>query len=91
MLVDPLVDPLDPESTFGVKIFFEAGARTRWHRKSARSLILISGQGLIQRGGGALESIPAGTVLKIPSGEKIWFGAAPSHSATYIVLQDGEV
>jgi quercetin dioxygenase-like cupin family protein len=86
MRVDPLCDPLDPESALGAKIFFEPGARTRWHRKPARTLIVISGFGRMRRAGGPIEEIAAGTVVRIPCGQKIWFGAAGSRAVTYIVL-----
>lgn len=90
MLVDPLCDPFNPAATLGAKVFFEAGARTAWHRKPAQTLIVISGSGRIQRAGQAVEEIAAGKVVQIPAGEKIWFGASASSPLTCIILQ-GEV
>ncbi|QJE98355.1 cupin domain-containing protein [Luteolibacter luteus] len=90
MLIDPLADPLDPAVALGVKIFFEAGARTRWHRKPARSLVVISGRGRIQRAEGAVEEIAAGDVLRISGAEKVWFGAVTSSAMTCILLSAEE-
>jgi quercetin dioxygenase-like cupin family protein len=87
--VDPVFDASDPARVRSAKVTFEPGARTAWHRHPlGQILIVVSGIGLVQRWGGAIEEIRPGDVVWFPPDEKHWHGATPSSAMTHIAIQE---
>jgi 4-carboxymuconolactone decarboxylase len=83
-----------PARVGGGTVTFEPGARTAWHtHPRGQTLIVVSGTGLVQREGGAVEVINSGDVVWIPPGAKHWHGAAARTGMTHIAIaesQDGK-
>jgi quercetin dioxygenase-like cupin family protein len=87
--IDPLFPATPPARAAGNTVTFEAGARTAWHTHPlGQTLIVIAGCGRVQRWGGAIEEIRPGDVVRFPSGEKHWHGAAPTTAMTHIAIQE---
>ena len=87
--IDPVFDASDPARVRSAKVTFEPGARTAWHRHPlGQILIVVSGTGLVQRWGGAIEEIRPGDVVWFPPDEKHWHGAASSSSMVHIAIQE---
>jgi quercetin dioxygenase-like cupin family protein len=79
----------------GVTVTFEPGARTAWHTHPlGQTLLIVSGAGLVQREGGAIEHVSAGDIVWFPPGEKHWHGATAQNAMTHIAIAealDGKV
>ena len=87
--IDPLFRAAAPARAAGAVVTFEPGARTAWHTHPlGQTLIVLSGLGLVQREGGAVEEIRPGDVVWIPPGEKHWHGASPKTAMTHIAIQE---
>lgn len=87
--IDPLFSATEPARVACACVTFEPGARTAWHTHPlGQTLIVISGSGLAQREGGAIEEIHPGDVIWFPPGEKHWHGAAPTTAMTHIAIQE---
>lgn len=87
--IDPLFSATEPARVACACVTFEPGARTAWHTHPfGQTLIVISGSGLAQREGGAIEDIHPGDVIWFPPGEKHWHGAAPTTAMTHIAIQE---
>jgi 4-carboxymuconolactone decarboxylase len=85
-----------PDGYRGAMVNFEAGARTAWHSHPlGQTLIVVSGKGLVQSEGDAVQHILPGDVVWIPPNERHWHGAAPdsplSHVAISAPLNDSSV
>ncbi|MCM2397453.1 cupin domain-containing protein [Rhizobium sp. S95] len=93
--IDPLFQAQEPARVAGASVTFEPGARTAWHTHPlGQTLIVVSGLGLVQREGGAVEEIRPGDVIWFPPGEKHWHGASATVAMTHIAIQealDGKV
>ena len=71
----------------GARMTFHPGARTAWHsRPAGQTLLVIDGQGLLQRDGGRIEPMQAGDVIWVEPGQRRWFGAAPDAAIALIAL-----
>jgi quercetin dioxygenase-like cupin family protein len=87
--IDPLFERVDPARVSGASVTFEPGARTAWHTHPlGQTLIVTSGCGWAQRGGGPVEEIRPGDVVWFPPGEKHWHGATPTTAMTHIAIQE---
>ncbi|MDA8133320.1 MAG: carboxymuconolactone decarboxylase family protein [Desulfobacteraceae bacterium] len=76
-----------PDGYGGGIVNFEAGARTAWHTHPlGQSLIVISGRGLVQSEGEAVQEILPGDVVWIPAGERHWHGAAPDSPMSHVAI-----
>jgi hypothetical protein len=53
-----------------------------------QTLIVLSGVGLAQREGGAIEEIRPGDIVWFAPGEKHWHGASPTVAMTHIATQE---
>jgi len=85
--IDPLFQPNEHARASGSSVTFEPGARTAWHRHPlGQTLIVISGSGLVQSWGEAIEKIQPGDVIWTPPDEKHWHGAAPTTAMTHISI-----
>jgi len=76
-----------PNSYRGGIVNFEAGARTAWHTHPlGQTLIVISGRGLVQSEGEAVQEILPGDVVWIPANERHWHGAAPNSPMSHVAI-----
>ncbi|HEV7257009.1 MAG TPA: cupin domain-containing protein [Bosea sp. (in: a-proteobacteria)] len=72
---------------YGARMTFHPGARTAWHsHPGGQTLLVIEGEGLLQRDGGRPEPMQAGDVVWVEPGRRRWFGAAPDASIALIAL-----
>ncbi|MDD4275031.1 MAG: carboxymuconolactone decarboxylase family protein [Desulfobacter postgatei] len=68
---------------------FDAGARTAWHTHPiGQTLIVISGHGLVQSEGEAVEHVFSGDVVWIPANERHWHGAAPGSAMSHVAISE---
>lgn len=66
---------------------FEAGARTAWHTHPlGQTLIVISGRGLVQSEGEAVQEIMPGDIVWIPANERHWHGSAPDSPMSHVAI-----
>lgn len=79
-------------------VIFEPGARTFWHSHAAgQTLLVSSGEGMVQTRDGDKRVVRAGDVVWAPPGEVHWHGAGPhsflSHTAVSLGVTswEGEV
>lgn len=78
-----------PARVGGGVVTFEPGARTAWHTHPlGQTLIVLSGVGLVQREGGAIETMRAGDVVWIPPDTKHWHGASPTTGMAHIAIAE---
>ena len=93
--IDPLHTAQPPARASAASVTFEPGARTAWHTHPlGQTLVIVSGSGLVQCEGGAVEAVKPGDVVWFPPGVKHWHGAAPASAMTHIAIQealDGKV
>lgn len=87
--IDPLFTAPTPARATGAVVTFEPGARTAWHTHPlGQTLVVVSGFGLVQRDGGAIEEIRPGDVVWFAPSEKHWHGASPKTALTHIAIQE---
>lgn len=85
------VDPVWPANAqinaSGGIVTFEPGARSAWHTHPAgQRLLVMSGVGLTQEWGKAVQEIRAGDAVWCPPGVKHWHGAAPSSAMSHLAV-----
>jgi quercetin dioxygenase-like cupin family protein len=88
--IDGIVQP-DEHSTLNVgAVHFQPGARTAWHRHGGgQTLYVTEGEGRVQSRGEPIAAIRPGDVVRTPSGEWHWHGAAPDRSMAHLTLTQG--
>jgi len=87
--VDYLFQAEEPSRTSGAFVTFEPGARTAWHvHPLGQTLIVTAGSGWVQQGGGPVQVIRPGDVVRIPPGQKHWHGATATTGMTHIAIQE---
>lgn len=87
--IDALLQTQPPARVQGAKVTFQPGARTAWHSHPlGQTLIVLSGEGLVQPWGGAVETMHPGDVVWAPPGEKHWHGATPTTLLVQIAVQE---
>ena len=75
----------------GGTVNFEAGARTAWHTHPlGQTLIVISGHGLVQAEGKAIQEISVGDVVWIPANTKHWHGASLDSPMSHVAISSPE-
>jgi quercetin dioxygenase-like cupin family protein len=85
--VEPLFAAKDTAPFSGAYVTFEPGARSAWHTHPAgQHLVVTSGVGRTQEGGGPVVEIRVGDVVWCPPGVKHWHGATPTTAMTHIAL-----
>jgi quercetin dioxygenase-like cupin family protein len=71
----------------GALVTFEPGARSAWHRHPAgQRLVVMSGLGLTQEWGKAVQEIRPGDVVWCPAGVKHWHGASPKTAMSHLAV-----
>jgi len=68
-------------------VYFEAGARSNWHRHpSGQILIITNGEGYHQIEGQARQTMKKGDVIKCRPNTKHWHGATSTNGFVQIVI-----
>jgi len=88
--LDAVVQP-DGQSTLNVTaVHFPPGARTAWHsHEGGQTLYVTEGEGRVQSRGEGVWAIRPGDIVRTPSGEWHWHGAAPDHFMSHLSLTEG--
>ncbi len=85
----PLSEAPEPARVTAAVVRFEPGARTHWHSHPlGQTLVVMSGEGRVQRWGDTMEEIHPGDVVWTGPGEKHWHGAAPGQGVTHMSVQE---
>jgi quercetin dioxygenase-like cupin family protein len=88
--IDSIVQPEDQSTLTAGAVHFHPGARTAWHHHDGgQTLYVTEGEGRVQSRGEQVVVIRAGDVIRTPSGEWHWHGAAPEHFMTHLSLTQG--
>ena len=86
---DPVVATEAPARLIATRVTFEPGARTVWHTHPlGQTLYVLSGVGLVQLEGEAVQEIKPGDTVWIPPGEKHWHGASPTNGMSHLAMQE---
>jgi len=86
---DPIIEAPAPAAVRALSVTFEPGARTAWHTHPlGQTLFVLSGSGLAQVWGEAMQEINAGDTVWFPPGEKHWHGASAITAMTHIAIQE---
>ena len=86
---DPIIDAAEPARVRALKVAFEPGARTAWHKHPlGQTLYIINGTGLVGLRNEAPQLIKAGDTVWIPPEEEHWHGASATNSMTHIAIQE---
>lgn len=74
-----------------LRVTFEPGARTAWHRHPlGQTLHVLTGVGLVGWRGAEAQVIQAGDTVWIPPGEEHWHGATPEVMMCHLAVQEAE-
>jgi quercetin dioxygenase-like cupin family protein len=83
--VDPLWPDCQGAPTSGAYVTFEPGSRSAWHTHPlGQQLVVLSGVGLTQEWGKAIQEIRPGDVVWCPPGIKHWHGATPTSAMVHL-------
>ncbi|MFV0514940.1 MAG: cupin domain-containing protein [Jhaorihella sp.] len=86
---DPVIEAPEPARVRAVRVGFEPGARTAWHRHPlGQTLHVLSGSGLVCLRGAAPRRIRAGDSVWIPPLEEHWHGAGPETGMVHLAIQE---
>lgn len=87
--IEELAVPAGLSRTQVDSVRFAPGARTHWHRHPVgQVLVVTAGTGLVQRRGGAAETIRTGDTVRIDAGEWHWHGATPHDAMTHLAIEE---
>ncbi|MEY9935445.1 quercetin dioxygenase-like cupin family protein [Catenulispora sp. GP43] len=88
-VIEELAAPTGPSRTQVDSVRFAPGARTRWHHHPlGQVLVVTDGTALVQRRGGAVETVPTGDTVRIEAGEWHWHGATPDAAMTHLAIEE---
>ncbi len=89
MNIFPLAGAPEPARITTAVVRFEPAARTHWHSHPlGQTLVVMSGEGRVQRWGDSIEEIHPGDVIWTGPGEKHWHGAAPGSGVTHLSIRE---
>ena len=89
--IDPVAQGEPPSRVYVNAVHFTPGARTAWHAHSGgQTLYVTEGEGRAQSRGGPLVTFRSGDVVRTPSDEWHWHGAAPDRFMTHLSVTDGD-
>ncbi|WP_263384745.1 (R)-mandelonitrile lyase [Granulicella arctica] len=71
------------------RVMFEPAARTAWHTHPVgQALHVVSGVGLVQKKGEAIQVIRSGDSVWIEANELHWHGAVPGRTFVHLAMQE---
>jgi quercetin dioxygenase-like cupin family protein len=89
VLLDPIIEAPEPARVQAVRVTFEPGARTAWHRHPlGQALFIVAGVALIGRSDGTVERAAPGDTVWFDPGERHWHGATAEALMTHIAIQE---
>jgi quercetin dioxygenase-like cupin family protein len=89
VLIDPIIEAPAPARVQAVRVTFEPGARTAWHRHPlGQTLFVTAGVALIGRDDGTVERAQPGDTVWFAPGERHWHGATADALMTHIAIQE---
>lgn len=78
-----------PARIGGATVSFSAGARTAWHTHPlGQTLFIVSGRGLVQKEGEAVQEVGSGDVVWIPPLIRHWHGASSTGPMTHFAVAE---
>ena len=81
----------DPARTAAAIVTFEPGARTAWHTHPlGQRLLILSGEGWVQREGEAKQPVRPGDTVWFEPGEKHWHGATDQKAMAHVAVQESQ-
>lgn len=84
------VATVDASDVRGVRLRYEAGARSYWHVHDGSLVLLIEqGRGRVQIKGQPIREFGPGEPIHLPANVPHWHGAAPNEGLTWVVLSVG--
>ncbi|MGL4723468.1 MAG: (R)-mandelonitrile lyase [Scandinavium sp.] len=87
--IDAPFQATPPARVGGATVTFEPGARTAWHTHPlGQTLIVIHGQGWVQREGEEKLTINQGDIVWIPEDVRHWHGATSTTAMTHIAIAE---
>lgn len=87
--VDNVVTPSSPGRASSALVTFAPGARTVWHTHPVgQTIIIVSGKGWVQRGGGAREEVNPGDAVFFEAQERHWHGATAETGMSHIAITE---
>jgi quercetin dioxygenase-like cupin family protein len=89
--IDPIAQGQGSTRLSVGSVHFTPGARSAWHSHSiGQTLYVTEGEGRVQSRGEPILTIRAGDVVRTPTGEWHWHGAAPDHFMTHLAISEGD-
>ena len=87
--IDEVVMGTPPSRLRVNRVAFEPGARTAWHTHPiGQALHVLSGVGLVQLKGEAMQVIQSGDSIWIEANEVHWHGAMPGKTLVHMAMQE---
>ena len=91
VMLDPIMEAPPPARVQAVRVTFEPGARTAWHRHPfGQTLLIVAGVALIGRTDGGVARAAPGSTVWFDAGERHWHGAAPDCLMSHIAIQEAD-
>jgi quercetin dioxygenase-like cupin family protein len=91
VLLDPVLEARAPARVVVIRVTFEPGARTAWHRHPVgQALLVVAGVALIGRADGKVRRAMPGDTVWFEPGERHWHGAAPDALMTHLAIQEAD-
>jgi quercetin dioxygenase-like cupin family protein len=89
--IDEVVAGAAPSRFKVNRVSFEPGARTAWHtHPMGQALHVLTGVGLVQLAGQAIQKIGPGDSVWIEAGERHWHGADATHTMVHLAIQEAD-
>jgi quercetin dioxygenase-like cupin family protein len=89
--LDEIISNAAPSHLKAFRVSFSPGARTAWHTHPVgQTLHVLSGTGLVQLKGQAIQIIRAGDTVSILPGELHWHGATSTQTMVHLALQESD-
>ena len=87
--VDEIAVGAEPSRVRLFRVSFEPGARTAWHTHPLGQVLhVLTGSGLVQKDGEAIQEIHAGDTVMIEPEARHWHGAGPGNTMVHLAMQE---
>jgi quercetin dioxygenase-like cupin family protein len=87
VFLDTVAVPSDQSRVNVSNVHFTPGARTAWHaHPNGQTIYVTEGLALVQRRGGAAETVRPGERVFFEPGEDHWHGATPARFMTHLSI-----
>lgn len=87
--VDEIAVGAEPSRARLFRVSFNPGARTAWHTHPLGQVLhVLTGSGLVQKDGEAIQEIHPGDTVMIEPGARHWHGAAAGNTMVHLAMQE---